>query len=90
MSLPDLPERETLEVEFKSDRDCLGDDDLLEAVVCLANANGGTLYLGVENDATVTGLHSRRPADISGLSALIANRTVPRLEVHVREGYGLP
>ncbi len=85
MSLADLPKHETLEIEFKSDRGCLNDEDLIEALVCLANANGGTLYLGVENDATVTGLHPSRPADISSLAALIANRTVPRLEVQVRE-----
>lgn len=80
-----IPTAETLEVEFKSDRDCLNDDDLIEALICLANAQGGTLYLGVENDSTVTGLHASRPADIAGLAALIANRTVPRLQVNVQE-----
>ena len=70
-----IPPAETLEVEFKSDRDCLSDDDLIEALICLANANGGTLYLGVENDARVTGLHTTRPANIAGLAALVANRT---------------
>jgi len=77
-----IPQRETLEVEFKSDRDPLNDDDLIEALICLANAQGGTLYLGVENDGAVTGLHSSRPADISGLAALVANRTAPSLQVH--------
>lgn len=77
-----IPQSETLEVEFKSDRGPLNDDDLIEALICLANAQGGTLYLGVENDGTVTGLHSARPADISGLMALVANRTAPSLQVH--------
>ena len=45
MTAPLIPPRETLEVEFKSDRDALNDDDLIEALVCLANAQGGTLYL---------------------------------------------
>lgn len=85
MFYPFIPAAETLEVEFKSDRDCLNDDDLIEALICLANANGGSLYLGVENDATVTGLHPSRPANIAGLAALIANRTVPRLQVDVHE-----
>ena len=85
MSPPAVPTAESLQVEFKSDRDCLNDDDLIEALICLANAQGGMLYLGVENDATVTGLHASRPADIAGLAALIANRTVPRLQVHVQE-----
>lgn len=83
-ALRSIPARETLEIEFKSDRDPLNDDDLIEAVICLANAHGGTLYLGVENDGTVTGLHASRPADIGGLSALIANRTVPRMQVEVQ------
>jgi ATP-dependent DNA helicase RecG len=85
MSQHTIPSAETLEVEFKSDRDCLNDDDLIEALICLANANGGTLYLGVENDGSATGLHATRPANIAGLAALIANRTVPRLQVHVQE-----
>ena len=78
-----IPPRETLEVEFKSDRDRLNDDDLIEAIICLANAKGGTLYLGVENDGLVTGLHSSRPVDLSSLTALVANRTAPGLQVHV-------
>ena len=78
-----IPPRETLEVEFKSDRDCLRDDDLIEALICLANAQGGTLYLGVENDGVVTGLHSSRPVNIGGVAALVANRTAPNLQVRV-------
>ena len=82
MTQPTIPPRETLQIEFKSDRDALNDDDLIEALICLANAQGGTLYLGVENDGAVTGLHASRPADISGLAALVANRTAPSLQVH--------
>ena len=78
-----IPPGENLEVEFKSDRDPLNDDDLIEALICLANAQGGTLYLGIENDGTVTGLHRSRPPDISGLTALVANRTAPSLQVRV-------
>lgn len=83
MTLPTIPPRETLQIEFKSDRDALNDDDLIEALICLANAQGGTLYLGVENDGTVTGLHASRPLDITGLAALIANRTAPSLHAHI-------
>ncbi|MBS0500023.1 MAG: putative DNA binding domain-containing protein [Proteobacteria bacterium] len=78
---PRIPPHESLEVEFKSDRDALGDDELVEALVCLANAQGGCLYLGVENDGTVTGLHPSRPQHIGGLAAMVANRTAPSLEV---------
>ena len=78
-----IPSRETLEVEFKSDRDSLSDDQLIEALICLANAKGGVLYLGVEDDGQITGLHAKRPADISGLAALVANRTAPNLQIHI-------
>lgn len=80
-----IPESETLLVEFKSDREKLNDDELVEAVICLANAQGGSLYLGVENDASVTGLHTSRPRDIGGLAVMIANRTAPALQVVVDE-----
>jgi ATP-dependent DNA helicase RecG len=80
-----LPGDESLTVEFKSDRECLGDDDLIEAVVCLANAEGGRVYVGVEDDGQVTGLHRSRPARVEPLAALVANRTSPPLAVTCRE-----
>jgi len=49
-----IPSKESLKVEFKSDRKKLSDRDLIEAVVCLANTQGGQIYLGVENDGTST------------------------------------
>jgi ATP-dependent DNA helicase RecG len=77
-----IPAGESLHIEFKSDRNRLPDRDLLAAVVCLANTDGGTIFLGVEKDGTVTGLHLAH-ADLSGLPALIANRTVPPVSVRV-------
>ncbi len=47
---------ETLTVEFKSDRKCLADRDLMAAVVALTNTDGGVLLLGVEDDGKITGL----------------------------------
>lgn len=79
-----LPAEESLTVEFKSDRDRLSDDDLTEAVVCLANTEGGRVYVGVEDDGQVTGLHRSRAASVEPLSALIANRTAPPLAVKCR------
>ena len=73
-----IPACESLEVEFKSDRDPLNDDDLVEALVCLANAQGGHLYLGVENDGAVTGLHDSRPLQVEGLAAMVATMDRPR------------
>jgi ATP-dependent DNA helicase RecG len=85
MTVHEIPATESLTVEFKSDRGPLNDDDLIEALICLANAQGGTLYLGVENDGRITGLHAQRPADLNGLTALVANRTVPCLQVKVEQ-----
>lgn len=52
-----IPTQESLTCEFKSDRKCLPDRELIEAVVCMANGEGGEIYLGVEDDGRVTGLH---------------------------------
>lgn len=71
-----VPERETLEVEFKSDRNKLSENDLIDAIVAFANTNGGDLFLGVEDDGKITGLHKDHQ-DITKLSAYIANKTVP-------------
>lgn len=49
-----VPPRETLHVEFKSDRNRLPDRELVEAVVCLANTEGGELWLGVEDNGAIT------------------------------------
>ena len=49
-----IPDRESMTVEFKSDRARLPDRDLVTAVVCLANTEGGELYLGVEKDGAIT------------------------------------
>lgn len=72
---------ETLTVEFKSDQGPLPDADLIEAVACLANGQGGTLLIGVEDDGRVAGLHTRHRGAPAALTAFIANRTVPPLLV---------
>lgn len=79
-----LPTEESLTVEFKSDRKCLPDRDLIEAVVYMANAQGGNIFLGVENDGRPTGLHADHQHS-EGLAALIANRTQPSVRVQVTE-----
>lgn len=75
-----LPDRETMEIEFKSDLKKLNDSDLIDAVVAFANTGGGTIYLGMEDDGTVTGLHEQHK-DSTQLAAFIANRTVPPITV---------
>jgi len=73
---------ESLEVEFKSDRGPMGDSQLVEAIVCLANYQGGMLLLGVEDDGRTTGLHGPH-LDIAPehLSAMVAARSQPPLAV---------
>lgn len=76
-----LPVSESLKVEFKSDRHRLHDDELVEALVCLANTDGGELWLGVEDDGTPTGLHETHQ-NLTG-PGLVAARTSPSLAVTV-------
>lgn len=82
MTAPTLPARESLTVEFKSDRVRLPDRELVEALVCLANAEGGELWLGVEDDGTPTGLHAEHHL-LDGLAGLVAASTSPALAVVV-------
>jgi ATP-dependent DNA helicase RecG len=77
-----LPRSETLTVEFKSDRKRLSDDELVEALMCLANTDGGELWLGVEDDGTPTGLHEAH-WNLAGLPGLVAARTSPSLRIEV-------
>lgn len=81
MSHP-LPPAESLTVEFKSDRKRLPDGELVEAVVCMANAEGGEIWLGVEDDGSPTGLHADHQM-LTGLAGLVAARTSPAVAVAV-------
>ena len=71
-----VPFEETLSIEFKSDIKKYGDNDLFEDVVAFANTEGGDLYLGVEDDGTITGVHPEHANPVT-LGAYIANNTVP-------------
>ena len=77
-----IPTFECLTVEFKSDRKRLSDAELVEALVCLANTEGGELWLGVEDDGQATGLHADHMA-LTGLAGMVAARTSPALQVAV-------
>lgn len=77
-----IPKKESMTVEFKSDRKSLSDRELIEAVVCMANSDGGFIYLGVEDDGQVTGLHKNHE-DYQGLAAMIGNRTTPPVQVGI-------
>ena len=77
-----IPTQESLTVEFKSDRKRLPDSELIEAVIGLANTDGGELWLGIEDDGTPSGLHLEHK-NLKGLSGLIAARSSPSLSVEV-------
>lgn len=76
---------ETLQIEFKGEsRSAFEDPALIEAVVCLTNLQGydtAWLFIGVEDDGTVTGARKRHngTTHTARIQALIANRTRPSL-----------
>ena len=75
-----IPEKESLTVEFKSDKSCFSDKQLVEEVVGMTNSEGGEIYLGVEKDGTISGVHEKH-RDSIGLQAMVANKTVPSVPV---------
>lgn len=75
-----IPNKETLTIEFKSDLKKLRDQDLVDAVIGMTNTEGGNLFLGVEDDGQITGVHVEHEDEI-GAMALIANKTVPSVAV---------
>ena len=79
-----IPSKETLTIEFKSDQKKLHDNDLMDAVIGMTNTEGGILFLGVEDDGTITGVHKQH-ADEIGVAALIANKTVPSIAVRAQK-----
>ena len=79
-----IPSKESLMVEFKSNKKKLSDDIIIDSVVAFANTEGGDLYLGVEDNGHVSGRHESHK-DFTQLSAFIANRTIPPVSVRVEQ-----
>ena len=75
-----LPKKETLTIEFKSDRNKFQNSDIFDAVVAFANTEGGVLYLGIEDSGEVTGVHKDHKNHTT-LAAFIANNTLPPVSV---------
>lgn len=75
-----IPQKESLTIEFKSDVAGLDESELISEIVGMANTEGGTLYLGVEDDGAITGVNKKH-RDPIGAMALIANKTVPSVAV---------
>jgi len=81
---------ETLDIEFKGEeKKHISDDELVEAVVCLANRASNSpawLLIGVEDDGRITGARPRHESgqiDPARVAALIANRTRPSITPRV-------
>ena len=77
------PTRETLTVEFKSDRRPLPLDELYRALVAMANTDGGVLYLGVEDNGHVSGV-SEQHKNLIEMAAKVQTHTVPSLVLTLR------
>lgn len=77
-----MPQKESLTNEYKSDQKTISDNVIVEEVVALSNTDGGHLYIGVEDDGTITGAQEIHRNPIK-LTALIANKTVPPVSVQV-------
>lgn len=75
---------EDLHNEFKSDLKCISDSDIIDVVIAFANTDGGTLYIGVEDNGEITGVHPNHK-DTTKLAAFIANKTVPPVTVSVEK-----
>lgn len=78
----DFPCSESLTVEFKSDpKSGLSDRIVVDTVVGMTNAEGGSLYIGIDDNGTVSGLRTLRWRDPLLASAYIASHTVPPVAV---------
>lgn len=77
-----IPLKETLTADFKTDKKKYDNADFFDDVIAFANTDGGDLYLGVEDDGEITGLHKDRSNPIT-LSAFIAHNTVPPISARV-------
>lgn len=76
--------KEDMHNEFKSDQKKISDSDIIDVVIAFANTDGGNLFIGVEDDGEITGLHPTH-RDAVQLAAFIANKTVPPITVQVEK-----
>jgi len=77
---------ESLMVEFKGEEHGqLSDREIYDAVVCLANTDGGLILIGVEDDGRLTGARPRhgKTTDTTKLQAAIFNNTEPRINTRI-------
>ena len=76
-----FPSKEDILVEFKAvPKAGLPDRAVLDAIVGFANASGGTLYIGIDDSGTVTGIPADCPKwlDPPGIEPFRAFRQIVR------------
>ncbi len=66
MEAMEIPQSENQYIEFKSER--VSAKNLVEEIVAFANAEGGEIWLGIEDDRTVTGISRSYEEDVMNLS----------------------
>lgn len=77
-----VPERETLTVAFQQDfEDKASDGALIETVVGMTNAEGGTLYIGVDENGVACGVKADERNGPEKIASFIASHTEPPLVV---------
>src|SRR5665647_975258 len=69
-----LPKKESVNVEFKSTFNA----DVIETLVAFANAKGGSVYVGISNDASVLGVELKSETLQNWINE-IKNKTAPSL-----------
>lgn len=76
---------EAVDREFKSDRRKISDAEIYEEVVAMANADGGILLIGVENNGAISGAQPRHEetTDPIRLQSAIFNNTSPNINTRV-------
>ena len=75
-----FPTKESLTIEFKSDVKPYTIKDLAYDLICMANAEGGKLFLGIEDDGKVTGVNVQHK-DPLFIVASVKGHTIPPIAV---------
>lgn len=75
-----FPIKESLTIEFKSDVKPYTIKDLAYDLICMANAEGGKLFLGIEDDGKVTGVNVQHK-DPLFIVASVKGHTIPPIAV---------
>ena len=77
-----LPTTKTLTIAFQREpsSDQAG-ETVIASVVGLTNAQGGTLYIGIDDDGIVAGVRSPKWSDPEKIAAFLMRHTVPPVVV---------